>query len=270
MGLGWDELGLPKTLPITHNILNIMIHIQSDRERTRPHHFDASCAMWGAIESGLDYRLTSFEEVESGKFDAHIRKSLFVGSVEFMREVFKRIGILDVRLPLNCDRKHETLTLGEVRKRAEAEEKLFIKPFQIKLFTGFVIDQCKYSCLNNIPDDTLLMVYKPFETKILSEWRIYVHNHKIVDSRNYSGDFKITPFYEWIVYRILDNKETFPISYTIDVGILDYHPKSKTYLMNSERNVICEYNDGWSLGSYGISNDLYLKLLTDRYFEIVK
>ena len=247
-----------------------MIHIQSDRERTRPHHFDASCAMWGAIESGLDYRLTSFEEVESGKFDAHIRKSLFVGSVEFMREVFKRIGLNDVRLPLNSDRSHKTLTLGEVKIRAEAGERWFIKPFDIKLFTGFVIDQCKYPILNNISDDTLLMAYEPFQTKILSEWRLYIHNHKIIDARNYSGDFKITPFYYYAEARICDNKDSFPCAYTIDIGILDYHPVQKVYLSMSERNVMVEYNHGYAIGNYGMPNDMYLKFLTDGYFEIVK
>lgn len=30
-----------------------MVYIQSNTEKTRPHHSDASCDMWGAIESGL-------------------------------------------------------------------------------------------------------------------------------------------------------------------------------------------------------------------------
>jgi hypothetical protein len=35
-------------------------------------------------------------------------------------------------------------------------------------------------------------------------------------------------------------------------------------------NVIIEYNDMWAIGNYGMPNDLYLQLLKDRYFEIVK
>lgn len=45
----------------------------------------------------LFHPLTSFEEVQSGKFDMLIHKKLFVGSVEFMREVFKRVGIENVK-----------------------------------------------------------------------------------------------------------------------------------------------------------------------------
>lgn len=62
-----------------------MIYIQSDNERKRPHHFDAACAMFGAIESDQEYRLTSFEEVQSGKFNMLIKNNLFIGSVEFMK-----------------------------------------------------------------------------------------------------------------------------------------------------------------------------------------
>ena len=111
-----------------------MIYIQSDNDRTRPHHFDVACAMFGAIETGQDYRLTTFEEVQSGKFDLLIKNNLFVGSVEFMREVFKRVGVDDPRVPENSNRSFETITLGEAKARAKTGEKLFIKPFEIKLF----------------------------------------------------------------------------------------------------------------------------------------
>lgn len=247
-----------------------MIYIQANKEQTLPHHFDAACAMYGAMESALDFRLTSFEEVESGKLDARIKENLFVGSVEFMREVFKRIGKTDVRVPLNSDRPCEIITLEEAHKRVDGGEKLFIKPVEIKLFTGLVLDGCVYSCLKTLSPETKVMAYKPFETKILSEWRIYIHNHKIVDAKNYSGDFKITPFYYHIEILIGKNKQTFPSAYTIDIGILDYHPKTKTYLMMSQRNVVVEYNDMWAIGNYGMDNSLYLKMLMDRYFEIVK
>lgn len=245
-----------------------MIYIQSNTERTLPHHFDAACAMYGAIDSAMDYRLTSYEEVTSGKMDALIKNNCFVGSVEFMREVFKRIGKTDVRLPMNSDRPCEIITLAEAHKRVDAGEKLFIKPVEIKLFTGLILDGCKYSCLKNLPGDTKVMAYKPFETKILSEWRIYVHNHKIVDARNYSGDFKVTPFYYHIEILINKNKKTFPCAYTIDIGILDHHPQKKIYLIMTERNVVIEYNDFFSIGHYGIENSIYLRMLMDRYFEI--
>lgn len=236
-----------------------MIYIQSNLERTLPHHFDCSCALYGSIESCKDYRLTTYEEVSSGKFDLLIKRNLFVGSVEFMREVYSRIGRTDIRLPINSNRESEISTLLEVKKRISNGEKLFIKPIEIKLFTGFVLDQMQYTCLKNLSDDTKVMVYKPFESEIKTEWRIYIHNNKMVDSRNYSGDFTYSPNYEYVNNILKVNKSTFPCAYTIDIAVLE----------NNE-NVVVEFNDMWAIGNYGIPNDLYLKLLSDRYFEIVK
>ena len=246
-----------------------MIYIQSNKERTLPHHFDCACAMYGAMDSALDYRLTLFEEVSSGKFDTLIRTNVFTGSVEFMREVFKRVGLNDVRLPMNSDRPHEIITLRMAHQRVAYGEKLFIKPVEIKLFTGLVLDGATYICLKGLPDDTLVMAYEPFKYPVVSEWRLYVHNGKIIDSRNYSGDFTLHPSYAYLnsVIESLSPEDSnspsrlkFPCAYTIDIGILKPH----------EENVVIEFNDMWAIGNYGMPNDLYLRLLTDRYFEIMK
>ena len=236
-----------------------MIYIQRDNEFHIPHHSDAACAMYGAIESAKDYKLITFDSLQSGKYDTLIKSHLFVGSVEFMREVFSRIGIEDPRVPENSNRPFENITLGEARERAKNGEKLFIKPFEIKMFTGFVLDQSIYGCIQYIPDDTRIMAYKVFESPIESEWRAYVLNNKIIDSHNYSGDFKISPDYNYIESIIECNKTKFPCAYTIDVGIL----KDNT-------NVIIEYNDMWAIGNYGITNTIYLRALRERYFEIIR
>jgi hypothetical protein len=215
--------------------------------------------MWGAIETGKDYRLTSYEEVKGGKFDMLIRNNLFSGSTEFMQAVFDRIGLSDIRLPRNSNRQSETITLGEAHNRVKSGEKLFIKPTKIKLFTGLVLDGSLYSELGGVPLDSEVMAYKPFDKNLVSEWRVYIHNNKIVDSRNYSGDFKISPDYKFVESVIVDNKLDFPVAYTIDVGIF-----------SDGDMVVIEFNDMWAIGNYGMPNDLYLRLLTDRYFEIVR
>ena len=235
-----------------------MIYIQSNTNKTRVHHFDCSTALFGAIESGLDYKLTSFEEIQSGKWDALIRRNLFVGSVEFMKEVFSRIGILYVKLPRNSNRNFETITLGQAKQRAKSGEKLFIKPFENKLFSGFVLDEFQYTSIADIDLDTPVMAYKPFESKIKSEWRCYIHKYEPLFIANYSGDLFSYPDKDYLFSVIKENKD-FPIAYTIDIGILE----------NGE-NVVVEFNDMWAIGNYGIPNDMYLSALKDRYFEIIK
>lgn len=236
-----------------------MIYIQSNSDRTIPHHFDVACAMYGAIDNGQDYRLTTYEEVVSGKFDRLIQSNLFVGSVEFMKEVFNRVGIYDVRVPENSNREHKVLTLGEVRDLARKGEKYFIKPFDIKLFTGFVIDQMQNTSIQNIPDETPVMVYEPFGHRIESEWRCYIFRDNVEYIGNYSGDLYVYPDGSYLDSVIQKNKGRFPIAYTIDIGVLA-----------SGENVVAEYNDMWAIGNYGIPNDIYLRMLRERYFEIIR
>ncbi len=239
-----------------------MIYIQSDKEKgngTLPNHFDCACALYGAIETVQDFKLISYEEVASGKFDNLIRQNLFVGSVEFMREVFSRVGLEDVRLPKNSNRESITMTLGEAFEHSANGKHYFIKPLEIKLFTGLVLDGMQYSCLTDKPKDTKVLAYEIFDKDIVSEWRVYVHNGKIFDWRNYGGDFAIIPSTNYVMDIIMQNRATFPTSYTIDVGVLE-----------DFENVVVEFNDMWAIGNYGVQNDSYLRMLRDRYFEIMR
>lgn len=234
-----------------------MIYIQSDIENKIPHHFDASCAMYGAIENGIPYKLISYENLISGKYDKLIKTNLFVGSVEFLTEVFNRID-KSPRVPLNSNRQENIIKLNEARKRIEEGETLFIKPYQIKLFTGMVYDKRFIFCLNPYPEDTDVIISEPFEYEIKSEWRCYVHMNKVVDIRNYLGDIYSIPDEKYLLDTINKNNN-FPISYTIDIAILE----------NNE-NVVVEFNDMWAIGNYGMDNSMYLRLLKQRYFEIVR
>lgn len=236
-----------------------MVYIQSNLTKTLPHHFDCSCALFGATDNALDFKLVTYEELTLGKYDALLKNYLFVGSTEFMMEIFRRLGLENIGVPDNANRSFEILTLEQAWDRAAADQKIFIKPFQIKLFTGFVLDKMQYGCLNGLSRETKVMAYKPFDHKIVSEWRLYIHNHKIVDSRNYTGDFMINPNYQYALTCLEYNKSRFPKAYTMDIGVLE-----------NDENVIIEYNDMWAIGNYGMPNDIYVRMLQDRYFEIVR
>jgi hypothetical protein len=235
-----------------------MVYIQSNAERTLPHHFDCAAAMYGATDNGHDCRLTSIEEVVSGKFDRLVRSSLFVGSTAFMEEVFRRSGSGTPGVPRNSNRVSEVLTLARARERASSGDKIFVKPLAVKQFTGFVLDDMVYPFLDDLDPETLVRVYDPFPSRIMSEWRVYVHRHDIIDSRNYAGDFTLSPDYSYVRSVVEDNRSEFPVAYTLDVGVLE-----------GGVNVVVEFNDMWAIGNYGIPNDLYHRLLRDRYFEIV-
>jgi hypothetical protein len=247
-----------------------MVLIQSDIDRKLPHHFDAACAMYGVMDTAEQFRLTSFDEIKSGKLDMMLRinTSCAVGSTEFMREVFTHIGNTEVRLPRNSNRPSEIVTLTQAHQRVAAGEKLFIKPLVSKQYgiSGLVLDGAKYTILNDVPGETLFYAYKPFSKKLISEWRIYVHRHRMVDARNYSGDYCAIVNPTYVNHVIQQNKADFPIAYTIDIGI--FEDLTSVADFREMENVVIEYNDMWAIGNYGIPNDLYLTLLKDRYFQI--
>lgn len=246
-----------------------MIYIQSNSERTLPHHFDAACAMYGAIESCNDYRLTSFEEVQSGKFDQLIKTSLFVGSVEFMTEVFNRNSKAP-KLPMNSDRESFTMTLDAVRQDIENGETWFVKPFQQKLFSGIVVDKYSISSLREFAGDLEVRVY-PVLPRLLSEWRVYIYNNKVEDIRNYSGNVMLFPDVDFVMSMQRKFIDKLPRTYVMDVGIcVNNDPYSTTPNSDKLKNVIVEFNDMYAIGNYGVPNDIYVSMLRERYFEIMR
>ena len=233
-----------------------MIYIQKKDNEDVPHHFDCACAMYGAMDLGLDYILVSFEEVKNGKFDSLVKNNLFVGSVEFMTEVFNRVGIEQPRLPINNLRPYEEMKLKDFKY----EYPVFIKPKSIKAFTGFVVDDYSKSMLNTLDKELDIIIQQVINLD--SEWRFYVFRNKIVDIRHYSGRMDINLIGAVNNFNKLDDStfKNFPETFVMDIGFYN----------DSDSYTIIEFNDMWAIGNYGIPNDLYVRMLKDRYFDIIK
>ena len=132
-----------------------------------------------------------------------------------------------------------------------------------------VFDKMTLSILDSYSDNTHVYVSLPFDDKIITEWRCYIHYNKIIDIKNYSGRFDILPDLKWAEIYLKEETDNvsyefnklnkFPIAFTMDLGVLE-----------NGKTVIIEYNDMWAIGNYGINNYDYYKLLRERYFEIVK
>ena len=233
-----------------------MIYIQKKDNEDVPHHFDCACAMYGAIDLGLYYTLVSFEDVKNGEFDSLIKNNLFVGSVEFMTEVFNRVGIEQPRLPINNLRPYEEMKLKDFKY----EYPVFIKPKSIKAFTGFVVDDYSKSMLNTLDKELDIIIQQVINLD--SEWRFYVFRNKIVDIRHYSGRMDINLIGAVNNFNKLDDStfKNFPETFVMDIGFYN----------DSDSYTIIEFNDMWAIGNYGVPNDLYVRMLKDRYFDIIK
>lgn len=237
-----------------------MVYIQKNNDGM-PHHFDCACALYGAQDLGLDYKLVTMEEVQEGKWDNLIRQRLFVGSVEFMTEVFKRVGIEQPRLPLNNLREEKRMPMSEF----QYEKPVFIKPTQIKLFTGTVVDEFMAEQYKRNYSDAEIIVQEVIPN-IESEFRVYVFRGKIADIKHYSGKLLTDTYGAYnFVDKLLkgDKLDGFPPAFTVDVATYHKHPKI-TF------KTVIEFNDMWAIGNYGVSNDLYVRMLKERYFDIIK
>lgn len=93
--------------------------------------------------------------------------------------------------------------------------------------------------------------------EFLSEWRVFVFNGKILDCKNYLGDFFTYPNPNTIINMVREYKDA-PVAYTLDVGVI---PGGET--------VVIECHRFFSCGLYGF-NDFYHYpyMLSQEWFEM--
>ena len=163
-----------------------------------------------------------------------------------------------------ADRHIEIMTVENVLKELNGfacGKSLFVKPVETKLFDGIVVqDESSLNYFKRMCGgiDNLCIVSSVI-SDIRSEFRCFVHNHELVDCRNYKGDFKILPDFYYIedIISEVSEIENAPIAYTVDVMIDDIG-----------QTEIIEFNDFWCIGNYGLDSETYALMLKDRWNQI--
>jgi hypothetical protein len=209
----------------------------------------------------MGYKVIGFERPE--EID-HSLNPIVVGGINTVRKVILDMNIL----PPMLDNPHECLpgyvgreifemTFEEVENYAQYP--FFIKPLRDhKLFTGYVVKskhdllQAKLRCQSN----SQLIVSECVE--FVSEYRCFVLNGGLIGSKNYTGDFTVSPDYSIIESAIRDYRIQ-PMAYSIDFGIT-----------KDGRTLLIEMNDGFGLSAYGLNRIAYCKMLEARWDEISK
>lgn len=100
------------------------------------------------------------------------------------------------------------------------------------------------------PEDVVL-ASEP--VNFVAEWRAFVVCHKVVDVRQYRGDWR-AHFDRFIVSAAADAFRHPSLSYAIDFGLTD-----------DGLTLVVETNAGRSLGAYGLMPDLYATLLASGW-----
>jgi hypothetical protein len=136
---------------------------------------------------------------------------------------------------------------------------IFAKPKdRKKRFTGRVF---------GYPDDLSFLKGASKATQILcsevvewlSEYRVFINRGEIVGVTHYAGNPSITIDQGIVVdaVRILERSRQTTAAYAIDFGVI-----------STGQTAIVEWNDGFSLGSYGLDKTVYTNLLIARWCEI--
>lgn len=192
------------------------------------------------------------------------RNCLIVGSVESSIRYFENINIpipevLNIPNSLQpyLKRNINVMEMGEFRKNYKLPT--FIKPYdRVKYFPSGVASKKSTIdfLLSDVPNDFRVLTSEV--VNMVSEYRCFINKGKLVGMKHYLGDFKIFPNVDLIEECIskcnIDN-----ISYTMDFAITD---KNETILI--------ELNDGWSIGSYGLDPEIYVKFIIDRWRQILQ
>lgn len=223
---------------------------------------ETAFSMWNGCKL-LGLPVETFEE-NSFKHIILDRSDVVHGYVRIVKQAFNDLGIASINPNLDGDppeclhqffkRKLWKSTIGKLKLFPKY---CFIKPLnESKFFSGFIFDGISGLIkISAFPDDLEILCSEVVD--FVSEYRCFVHNGLLVDVRRYGGN--ITKFVD--VNVALDCIKTFssaPISYSIDLG-----------LTTTGETVIVELNDAYSLGGYGIDSTLYVKMIIDRWFEIV-
>ena len=212
----------------------------------------------------LGAEIINFEEIE----EVPLRKDIVV--VAFVEDTLKYLQYLNLEIPkpLNIPKSLElysnrtfipSIKFSDFKKDNIFDNKFFIKPAnKTKEFMSGVVSTMK-TLEGVVNDDSIVFVSEIID--IESEWRVFVHDKKIIGVQNYAGNPFLIPD-EFVVNQMITKFDNQPIAYTLDIGVNKIDHQLQSFII--------ECNDGWSIGNYGLEGKAYAKMLRDRWFEMMK
>lgn len=216
---------------------------------------------------------------------------LVIGFIEDTIKYMEHWGV-PIPAPLNIPdelnresflgRKFEIKTLAEFKK--ETRIPIFVKPHsKVKAFYSGIIREASSRKIFfekdelKEPLDPNMLVLTSDVVDMLSEYRCFVKEGKLMDIRHYQGDCTVFPDPERILDMIAAYKSA-PKAYSLDVAVINkpnyasptsriletFGKKVETY----QSTVLVECQDMWSIGPYGLDPVIYLTMLKRRWIEL--
>ena len=245
-----------------HNSLLVLIESDSGQITSD----NAFCGWYGAKKfawldkDGYEIKITTMNGL-SVIIPMNKDRNIFpIGSADFMK---KAAGLFDFNLPdpINIPESLKTVCGRKtwICKKEDIQYPCFIKPLtDMKLFTGFVIESPKaFQLYPELKEFNGEFFCSDIIENIISEWRCFILNGKILNCSNYNGNPLIFPD-KFKIEHLVKSYYDAPAGYSLDVCVTNNGTK------------LVEINDGWSLGNYGCDPQDYFKILKARWFELIR
>lgn len=182
-----------------------------------------------------------------------------IGSIEFT-ERFLGKQIKPINIPIQLRSQNYThrfvnyANVGDIESYYDQYNSLFIKlSSRCKSdITGVYNKSSFLSLIKTIQDKTLFISEV---INIVAEWRVFVLDNKIIDIRQYSGDFRSRPNIDIVEQMVSDYLDS-PRAYTLDIA-----------LDNKNNTVIIEVHNFLSCGLYGFESLRYLSKMATLAFN---
>lgn len=229
-------------------------HFPTDKKRLA---FDfCYAAMMGAEQLGITVK--RFEDSSEVPSDP---TNIIVGSVEASSQWLRTSGYhVPSAMPMDrftevLGRSCQVITMHEALEKVKSEP-IFIKPARdVKAFTGFVARDP--TMLEVFTDGYSKEVYVQPVVDIVSEYRCYLSNNRVVGMKHYNGDpFKYPN--PTLIHRSIELGNEFNYhSYVLDFGVLA-----------DGSTILIEPNDAWAIGNYGLEPEQYYLFVRNRWLQM--
>jgi hypothetical protein len=182
--------------------------------------------------------------------------NIIVGSVEMCKGWLQQYYTVPYAIDLSVFNKYLGRKIDTVLVK-DLEYPTFIKPvIDVKAFTGF--EAVNESYVQIFAEGYTGHVWSQEIVDIVSEYRMYITNNKILGMKHYSGDCLVFPDAKFIA-------ECFEFSKTV----LDYHSYALDFgVLSDGRTILIEPNDGWAIGNYGLEPSLYYRFIRNRWLQL--
>jgi hypothetical protein len=210
----------------------------------------------------MGWEIVPFQKVSD--LTDNVPENVIMGGIDEVKEALRRLQIPvppEINYPQELQdflgRKIWTSTINSIAANPE-KWNIFIKPmYASKKFTGVVVRSVKdlVGCGDQFQDTP---IWCSEIVNFVAEWRCFVRYGEILDLRPYRGDWRKHFDYQ-VIESALKAYQTAPNAFAMDFG-----------LTANGNTLLIEVNDGYSLGSYGLSSLMYAKLLSARWAEITQ